>query len=267
MVVHDLDVARALCSLQPLKAYSPLIVDPDTILSLAVALQCFKPAPGQIEVEKRCRCIELIKTHLCLLDKAVESLDPFSFGEGSGPLVPITQNHVGSTYRKIRDTSSVFTATLSAVNGSPLMRVDRGGFRAPLGGMSCLNQCLTFLMVACPVVHVNEYKEHIRRPLLIMPGSRVRVPPFPLITVFPFAAAIARSLTRGLARNSNSHTASEVSITTVADVRSTADHFGEATPRRGYSAISSIIWMLQIDSGARNHRHYAISCIYMRDQA
>ena len=40
MVIHDLDVLRAVCG--PNEANPPLVVDPDAVLSFSISLQCFQ---------------------------------------------------------------------------------------------------------------------------------------------------------------------------------------------------------------------------------
>ena len=46
MVVHDFNVLGV--AIHPYEADSPLIVDPDAVLSTAAALQCFERTPFQI---------------------------------------------------------------------------------------------------------------------------------------------------------------------------------------------------------------------------
>src|SRR5690348_6086696 len=48
VIVHDLHVARALCTLRPLKADPPLIVNADAVLALPVSFQGLEPVPRQV---------------------------------------------------------------------------------------------------------------------------------------------------------------------------------------------------------------------------
>jgi hypothetical protein len=45
MIVHDLDIQRVIGA--PAKAHPPLVVDPNAVLALAIALQCFEPVAGR----------------------------------------------------------------------------------------------------------------------------------------------------------------------------------------------------------------------------
>src|SRR5258708_1026070 len=47
VIIDDLDVRRAGRSIRPFKTDAPLIVDPDSVLTLPIALQRFEPVTGQ----------------------------------------------------------------------------------------------------------------------------------------------------------------------------------------------------------------------------
>jgi hypothetical protein len=48
MIVHDFDIERIATA--PIKAKSPLLIDPDTVLSLALAAKPFDPVAGARQV-------------------------------------------------------------------------------------------------------------------------------------------------------------------------------------------------------------------------
>jgi hypothetical protein len=47
MVIDNFDIDRARRVVGPFKADPPLVIDPDAVLALPIALQCFQPIAGQ----------------------------------------------------------------------------------------------------------------------------------------------------------------------------------------------------------------------------
>ncbi len=56
MIVDDLHVMGV--SVPPFKADPELVIDPNTMLALSVAFQCFQPKTRQFEVPKRGRRVQ-----------------------------------------------------------------------------------------------------------------------------------------------------------------------------------------------------------------
>lgn len=81
MIIDDFNIYRPQGSLRPLETNPPLVIDPDAVLALAVALERFETVSWQVQIEQRCRRIELVELHLRLALKASESLAPVSIGE------------------------------------------------------------------------------------------------------------------------------------------------------------------------------------------
>ena len=94
MIVNNLDARWSGGSARPLEANSPLIVNANTVLALAVAHQSFKAIAGQngqvSEGGGRFQTVELQARGAL---ESRESLDAFAGGEISGPTVPIADNH------------------------------------------------------------------------------------------------------------------------------------------------------------------------------
>src|SRR2546429_766349 len=78
---------------------SPLIVNANTVLALAVADQRFEAIPGQgSNVPKRCGRFETVELQARGAVKSRKSLDAFAEGEISGPAVPIITCYVKRTF-------------------------------------------------------------------------------------------------------------------------------------------------------------------------
>lgn len=94
MIVHDLYVARSRLSGRPLKADTPLLVDPDGELSRPVASQSLEPIARQRPqgVEGWCR-VQDGEPPFGLLGKALERPDELTLAELLGSLVPVAQYH------------------------------------------------------------------------------------------------------------------------------------------------------------------------------
>jgi hypothetical protein len=73
MIIYDFDIVRA--GTAPLKTDSPLPVDSDAVLPLAISLQGFKPVPGRdaklLETNRSIEQLQLIECFL--LDTARQS--------------------------------------------------------------------------------------------------------------------------------------------------------------------------------------------------
>ena len=99
VIVNNLDVRWSRRSAQPVEANSPLIVNANTVLALAVADQRFEAIPGQgSNVPKRCGRFETVELQARGAVKSRKSLDAFAEGEISGPAVPIITCYVKRTF-------------------------------------------------------------------------------------------------------------------------------------------------------------------------
>jgi hypothetical protein len=64
VVVRNLDVERFSPLVGPLKAYAPLIVDPNTVLPLSITFECLESISRRIpQVKKLGGCIEVIQSN------------------------------------------------------------------------------------------------------------------------------------------------------------------------------------------------------------
>src|SRR6266704_530279 len=94
MIVNNLHDRWSRRSGRPLEANSPLIINANAVLLLAVAQKGFKAIAGQGgNVSKRCGRFETVKLQARGTLKSRESLDAFAGGEISCPTVPIADNH------------------------------------------------------------------------------------------------------------------------------------------------------------------------------
>ncbi len=94
VIVNNLDARWTGGSARPLEANSPLIVNANTVLALAVAYQSFKAIAGQNgQVSERCGRLQTVKLQARGALESRESLGAFAGGEVSGPTVPVADNH------------------------------------------------------------------------------------------------------------------------------------------------------------------------------
>jgi hypothetical protein len=85
MIVDDFDMGRTL--LGPIEAYAPLVVDPDRMLTAAVARQRFKPVRGRCpQVVKPAGAIEHVKLSQRLFSMALKRFtnSPIRAGKNRG---------------------------------------------------------------------------------------------------------------------------------------------------------------------------------------
>ena len=94
MVINDLNIDRPRRPFGPLEAYPPLVIDTNAILTLPGSFEGFEAVAGQIQVEKRCSRLQLVKLHFRFPLESGESLDPVACGELPGLLVFKADNHV-----------------------------------------------------------------------------------------------------------------------------------------------------------------------------
>lgn len=99
-MINDLDVNRTERPARPLEADSPLVIDPDAVLPLPVALQSFKPVSGQDrKILNSDRCVELIQFHLRLPQKPRKRLGILAFGELARRLASNAHDHATKVAR------------------------------------------------------------------------------------------------------------------------------------------------------------------------
>src|SRR3979411_2189834 len=100
VIVHDLHIPRR--SLAPFKAYPPLIVDADTVLSTPVAMQSFEPItrrhPQIVELLGRVHGKEL--GSCTALNLVRHGLDRITGKQSCRALVGEALDHEGVAYRK-----------------------------------------------------------------------------------------------------------------------------------------------------------------------
>ena len=88
VIVNYLSVGRSRRSVDPFKADSPLIVDADAVLSLAVAFESFEPIAWQCgQVLQRSCGVQPVEFKLRRPFEPGECLDPFAGDKGSDALV------------------------------------------------------------------------------------------------------------------------------------------------------------------------------------
>ena len=85
MIIHDLDFLRAIRSLRPPKADSPLLVYSDAVLTFPVAGQQFKMVAVKLgQIVQGCRRFQHPQPFLGLKTEALKSWNPFALGEAFG---------------------------------------------------------------------------------------------------------------------------------------------------------------------------------------
>jgi hypothetical protein len=93
VVVHDLDVRRAFR--RPNKAHPELVVDPDRVLSLAIARQCLKAVawrrPEVAEIDRGVEVAQLPARHLDQIGR--KALWTFAIENRLGALIPEASDH------------------------------------------------------------------------------------------------------------------------------------------------------------------------------
>jgi hypothetical protein len=106
MVIDNFDIC---CSFAiPPETNPPLLVDPDTVLPVAIAAKFFQPVRGQPgEVFEPCGGLQNGDSPPCLIREALEGADPFSGDEFARLLIGAAFDHSRSMVG-IRGTSSVF---------------------------------------------------------------------------------------------------------------------------------------------------------------
>ena len=73
MIIHDFDLFRM--TLPPYKADSPLVIDPQTMLSLAIPFQGFQPiGRGKTQILQVNSGVECVESHECSLLNVVWEL-------------------------------------------------------------------------------------------------------------------------------------------------------------------------------------------------
>ena len=93
MIIRDLNVNRSNCSSRPFEADPPLIVDANTILAFPVSLKGFEMVARQVNIAKAQRRFELVEPYFRLALDTCKCLDPLSFRELPGSLVPEAYDH------------------------------------------------------------------------------------------------------------------------------------------------------------------------------
>src|ERR1700676_243946 len=94
VIVDNLDVRRTRRAVRPLETDSPLIVNANAELALAVADQSFKAIPGQYgKVSQGHGRLQPIELQARGTLKTRERLDPFTACEIPSPMVPIADDH------------------------------------------------------------------------------------------------------------------------------------------------------------------------------
>lgn len=94
MIVNNLYIGWAQRAIGPLKANSPLVVDADAVLALAVAGQCFEAIARQGgKVSKRRGCLQPVQPEATGPFKSAKRFDSPPGSEGLSSLVAVADNH------------------------------------------------------------------------------------------------------------------------------------------------------------------------------
>src|SRR3954469_10030283 len=94
VIIDNLDVRRARRPIWPFKTDAPLIVDPDAVLPLPIALQRFEPVAGQRrQIMKNVRRFKTIELEPGGPLGSRERFHPFAGGEVSRSLVAVADDH------------------------------------------------------------------------------------------------------------------------------------------------------------------------------
>ena len=93
MIIYDFNLYRPRRAFRPLEAKPLSVIDPDAVLPLAVAPECFQPIAGQVQVYKRRGRLQLVELHLRFALKSGEGFHSISLGELARSLVSEAHNH------------------------------------------------------------------------------------------------------------------------------------------------------------------------------
>src|ERR1700690_1300260 len=108
VIVDNFYVRRPRGPVCPFKADSPLIVNANAVLALAIARQGFEAVAGERrEIPNRGGSLHTVELQARGSFESRESLDPFPGGEIAASLVPIVENHSDLRYQRLLVTSSV----------------------------------------------------------------------------------------------------------------------------------------------------------------
>ena len=98
MVVHNFDVRGSALPLRPFETDSPLHIDADAVLALAVAFHALQRIRWQcLKVRKAGSRVQNVEAFLRRAAKALELLDALAFGKFLRSLVAITLDHWQTT--------------------------------------------------------------------------------------------------------------------------------------------------------------------------
>jgi len=93
MVVYDFDIRGANCAFRPFEANAPLVINPNAKLpqpGASKSLETVSRQPGKVHSARR--CLQAVQFHPYSSLDSGESFYPFTRGEISGSLVPITDD-------------------------------------------------------------------------------------------------------------------------------------------------------------------------------
>jgi len=93
MVINNFNIYRPRRTFRPLEANPPSVIDSNTVLALAVALERFQTISGQIQIKKRRGSFQLVELLSQLCAQIRRRLYPASLGELARPLVSKAHNH------------------------------------------------------------------------------------------------------------------------------------------------------------------------------
>lgn len=127
MIVYNFNFGRTGSALVPSEANTPLVVDPDAPLSLAVAFEFFQPMARKMRYVRQVCCgTESVERHFGFAPERLERLDPFAAGEAFGACVAVAQDHTaiigGCTYYVKRNDGrqGVWAVPLRQIRPKPL---------------------------------------------------------------------------------------------------------------------------------------------------
>jgi hypothetical protein len=98
VVIDNFDVDRAGRAFGPLKADPPLVIDPDAVLALSIALQSFQPVAGQGGEIFQAHCrVQSFQPRLGLTCETGKFLDVFAISKTLGAAYLLGASMLGAT--------------------------------------------------------------------------------------------------------------------------------------------------------------------------
>src|SRR5262245_49616738 len=98
VVVHDLNIGRAIVAGRPFEADPPLLIDSDAVLTCPVALERLKTIARQAtQIPQRGGGRKDVQPFPSLTFETLELTDEFTFCKAFRPAAPVAQDHFGAS--------------------------------------------------------------------------------------------------------------------------------------------------------------------------